>query len=227
MRSASLGAGARMPLRPPGCSTPTLDSKRPGAAVLRDGRVGRHGAQEPEGLGGHRWTRWCGGGALHAAATVVAAAPPTEPAPPRVVPQREAVRADCFCLLPPTFERGVSAASFTLGFVGSSLVAFLCARRPSRRSFPLNNRKFCPNFKSPKPLFLRTARSARRRRPVFTAEQHAAATSAGVPNEPGASAHVTAARRRHRRGRGAPSRHREQAPSPQWAVVARCAVLAA
>ena len=59
-------------------------------------------------------------------------------------------------LLPPTFERGVSAASFTLGFVGSSLVAFLCARRPSRRSFPLNNRKFCPNFKSPKTLFWRT-----------------------------------------------------------------------
>ena len=58
--------------------------------------------------------------------------------------------------LPPTFERGVSAASFTLGFVGSSLVAFLCARRPSRRSFPLNNRKFCPNFKSPKTLFWRT-----------------------------------------------------------------------
>ena len=59
-------------------------------------------------------------------------------------------------LLPPTFERGVSAASFTLGFVGSSLVAFLCAPRPSRRSFPLNNRKFCPNFKSPKTLFWRT-----------------------------------------------------------------------
>ena len=56
----------------------------------------------------------------------------------------------------PTFERGVSAASFTLGFVGSSLVAFLCAPRPSRRSFPLNNRKFCPNFKSPKTLFWRT-----------------------------------------------------------------------
>ena len=156
MRSASLGAGARMPPRPPGCSTPTLDSKRPGAAVLRDGRVGRHGAQEPEGLGGHRWTRWCGGGALHAAAAVVAAAPPTEPAPPRVVPQREAVRADCFPHLPPTFERGVSAASFTLGFVGSSLVAFLCEPSTSRRSFPLNNRKFCPNFKSPKTLFWRT-----------------------------------------------------------------------
>ena len=225
MRSASLGAGARMPPRPPGCSTPTLDSKRPGAAVLRDGRVGRHGAQEPEGLGGHRWTRRCGGGALHAAAAVVAAAPPTEPAPPRVVRQREAVREDAFRAF--SFERGVSAASFTLGFVGSSLVAFLCAPRPSRRSFPLNNRKFVRTSRVPRLYFGVPCRSVSASGVVFTAEQHAAATSAGVPNEPGASAHVTAARRRHPRGRGAPSRHREQAPSPQWAVVARCAVLAA
>ena len=110
-------------------------------------------------------------------------------------------------LLPPTFERGVSAASFTLGFVGSSLVAFLCEPSTSRRSFPLNNRKFVRTSRVPRLYFGVPCRSVSASGVVFTAEQHSAATSAGVPNEPGASAHVTAARRRHRRGRGAPSRH--------------------
>ena len=83
MRSASLGAGARVPPRPPCRRRPVVDSerqRRQGARWLR--RPARSaGARR---LGGRRWERGCGGGA-HARRHPDGAAPPPT-APPRARP---------------------------------------------------------------------------------------------------------------------------------------------